>query len=67
VPLIVERLDLGVSRAAWFEAPLQTLFRFARGKHFAEHARSLGGYTITGLGNVTWNDPAESLSFGLGG
>ncbi len=57
VPLVVERLDLGVSRAAWFEAPLRALFAFARGKRFAEHARSLAGYDIAGLGTITWNDP----------
>jgi excisionase family DNA binding protein len=57
VPLVVERLDLGVSRAAWFEAPLRALFAFAHGKRFAEHARSLGGYDISGLGTLTWNDP----------
>ena len=56
LPLVVERLDLGVARAAWFEAPLQSLFAFARGKRFAEHARALGGYDIAGLGTVTWND-----------
>lgn len=58
VPLVVERLDLGVSRAAWFEAPLRALMAFANGKRFAEHARSLGGYDISGFGAVTWNDPA---------
>ena len=58
VPLVVERLDLGVSRAAWFEAPMRALMTFAHGKRFAEHARSLGGYDISGLGAVTWNDPA---------
>lgn len=57
VPLVVERLDLGVARAAWFEAPLRSLFAFAHGKRFAEHARALGGYDIAGFGNVTWNDP----------
>jgi putative molybdopterin biosynthesis protein len=57
VPLVVERLDLGVSRAAWFEAPLRALMAFANGKRFAEHARSLGGYDISGFGTVTWNDP----------
>lgn len=57
VPLLVERLDLGVSRAAWFEAPMRALFAFAHGKRFAEHARALGGYDIAGLGAVTWNDP----------
>jgi len=58
VPLVVERLDLGVARAAWFEPPLQALFAFARGRRLAEQARALGGYDIAGLGTVTWNDPA---------
>jgi molybdate-binding protein len=58
VPLVTERLDLGVSRAAWFEKPLQALFAFARSRRFAEQARALGGYDVTGLGTVTWNDPA---------
>lgn len=57
VPLVVERLDLGVSRAAWFEAPLRALMAFAHGRRFAEHARALGGYDLSGLGTVTWNDP----------
>jgi excisionase family DNA binding protein len=64
VPLVVERLDLGVSRAAWFEPPLQALFAFARGRRFAEHARALGGYDISGLGNVTWN--SGTVPFGDG-
>lgn len=58
VPLVVERLDLAVSRAAWFEPPLQALFAFARGRRFAEKARALGGYDVSGLGTVTWNDRA---------
>jgi excisionase family DNA binding protein len=57
VPLVVERLDLGVSRAAFFEPPLRTLFAFAHGRRFAEHARSMAGYDVSGLGTVTWNDP----------
>ncbi len=57
VPLVVERLDLGVSRAAWFEPPLQALFNFARTRSFAAHAKALGGYDVAGLGRVTWNDP----------
>ena len=57
VPLAVERLDLAVSRAAWFEPPLQALFAFARGKRFAEKARALGGYDLSGAGRISWNDP----------
>lgn len=57
VPLVVERLDLAVSRAAWFAPGLQSLFAFARTKTFAGKAHALGGYDITGLGTVTWNAP----------
>lgn len=57
VPLLVERLDLAVSRAAWFEPPLQALFAFARGPLAAERARALGGYDLTSIGTVRWNDP----------
>jgi excisionase family DNA binding protein len=57
IPVAVERLDLAVSRAAWFEPALQSLFAFARGRRFAERAKALGGYDIAGLGTITWNDP----------
>lgn len=57
VPILVERLDLAVSRAAWFEPPLQALMAFTRAPRFAEQARALGGYDLAGTGTVTWNDP----------
>lgn len=57
VPLLVERLDLAVSRAAWFEPPLQALFAFVRGPLAAEQARALCGYDLTAAGTVRWNDP----------
>jgi molybdate-binding protein len=58
VPVITERLDLAVLRGAFFEPPLQRLFAFAREKRFREQARALTGYDVSGLGNVSWNDPA---------
>ncbi len=60
VPLVVERLDLAVSRAAWFEPPLQSLIAFARGPRFAQKAKALGGYDVSRLGAVTWNDGASA-------
>ncbi len=57
VPLVTERIDLAVSRARWFDAPMQALWAFARSRRFAAHAAALGGYDIAGLGAVTWNDP----------
>jgi excisionase family DNA binding protein len=58
VPLAVERLDLAVSRGRWFDAPLQSLWKFARSRRFAAHAASLTGYDLAAAGEVTWNDQA---------
>jgi putative molybdopterin biosynthesis protein len=55
VPLLEERVDLAVRRAAWFDPPLQALVAFARTRRFAEHAAALGGYDISRLGTPTWN------------
>ncbi len=57
VPTVRERFDLLVERRAWFEPPMQALFRFARTDAFAAKARDLGGYDISGLGTVRWNAP----------
>ncbi len=58
VPLAVERLDLAVARASWFDPPLQALWRFARARRFAAHAEALTGYDLGHAGEVTWNDQA---------
>jgi excisionase family DNA binding protein len=55
VPLVRERFDLLVDRAAWFDAPLQRLWRFCQSDAFRAKARELGGYDITGLGTVHFN------------
>lgn len=55
VPLWVEQLDLAVSRAAWFEPPLQALAAFARTRAFSEQAKALGGYDVSAFGVVRWN------------
>lgn len=57
VPLATERIDLAVSRARWFDPPLQALWAFARSRRFASHAAAMGGYDVANLGAVTWNDP----------
>jgi len=57
IALMTERIDLAVSRARWFDPPMQALFAFARSRRFAAHAAAIGGYDIAGLGAVTWNDP----------
>jgi putative molybdopterin biosynthesis protein len=58
IALAVERLDLAVSRARWFDPPLQALWRFARSRRFAAHAASFTGYDLAHAGEVTWNDQA---------
>jgi excisionase family DNA binding protein len=58
VPIAVERLDLAVARASWFDPPLQSLWKFARSRRFAAHAASLTGYDLARAGEVTWNDQA---------
>ena len=57
IPLITERIDLAVSRARWFDPPLQALWAFARSRRLAAHAEAMGGYDVSNLGTITWNDP----------
>lgn len=55
VPLVEERYDLAVWRAAYFEPPMQKLLGFARTPRFAERAKALTGYDVSGLGTVRYN------------
>jgi molybdate-binding protein len=55
VALVRERFDLLVDRAAWFDAPLQRLWRFCQSDAFRAKASELGGYDVTGLGTVHFN------------
>lgn len=57
IPLMWERFDLLMRRRDHFEAPVQTLMAFAREPVFAERARRLGGYDVSGLGRVHYNAP----------
>jgi excisionase family DNA binding protein len=57
VPVVRERFDILVDRAAWFEPPLQTLSGFFRSGAFRERARSMPGYDVSGLGKVRFNGP----------
>jgi molybdate-binding protein len=57
VPLVVERYDLAVWRAAYFDAPVQKLLVFAKSERFAERAERLTGYDIGRLGTVHYNAP----------
>ncbi len=55
VPLMRERFDLLVDRRAWFDPPFQTFLRFCESPAFREHAASLEGYDVKGLGSVHFN------------
>lgn len=55
VPLIRERFDILVDRAAWFDPPLQRLFDFFHSSAFLAKARELAGYDLSGLGKVHFN------------
>ncbi len=57
VPLVEERFDLLIDRYYYFSAPVQTLLDFARGEALQRKARSLGGYSLDGIGSVRWLGP----------
>lgn len=57
VPLMEERFDLLIDRWAYFEAPLQTLMGFCQSAELRAQADKLGGYDLTGSGQVRWNAP----------
>ncbi len=54
-PVLSERFDLLVDRAAYFDRPFQTFLSFCRSASFRERAEAQRGYSIEGLGKVRWN------------
>jgi len=57
VPLLRERFDLAMPRKVYFDPPMQSFLAFCRTPAFAEKARALGGYDISGFGRVRYNGP----------
>lgn len=55
LPLAVERFDLIVRRAQYFDPPIQRLMAFARSDAFRERAAALGGYDVSETGRVVFN------------
>ena len=55
VPLLRERYDLLVDRAAWFDPPLQKLITFCRSAAFSAKAAEFAGYDVSGFGSVWFN------------
>jgi putative molybdopterin biosynthesis protein len=54
-PLIDERFDLLVWRKAYFDPPFQKLLALCASERFADKARALGGYDLSGHGAVHFN------------
>jgi len=52
LPLIWEQFDLVMRQRDYFHTPLQTLFKFMRSPDLASRARELGGFDLTGAGDV---------------
>lgn len=55
IPLVEERFDLLVDRAAFFEPPIQGLLAFCQSNEFQSRAAGFHGYDLTDLGKVRWN------------
>lgn len=55
VPLFRERYDLVLTRRSFFEPPMQALMAFTRTRSFADQARTLSGYDVSGVGRVRFN------------
>lgn len=55
IPLTVERLDIAVLRASYFDMPWQTLMAFTQKPVFQRYAKTLAGYDVSDLGKVMWN------------
>ncbi len=55
LPLTEERFDLAVWRHDYFEPPFQKLLAFCRTPAFAQKAAALGGYDVSGFGEVVYN------------
>lgn len=55
LPAVWEEFDLLMHRRDYFEPPVQALLAFARTETFRRRAAYLGGYDLTGLGEVRYN------------
>lgn len=55
IPLHQEEFDLVLRRRDYFEPPFQSLLALARTEGFARRAGHLGGYDLSGLGEIRYN------------
>ena len=54
-PLVTERYDIAIERRAYFEPRWQKLTAFCRTPAFTAKAADLGGYDLSGHGEIHWN------------
>ncbi|EKV29500.1 hypothetical protein C882_0322 [Caenispirillum salinarum AK4] len=57
IPLAWDEFDIVIERRDYFDPPFQALLRYARSPALVDKARLLGGYDISGLGEVRHNAP----------
>jgi excisionase family DNA binding protein len=57
VALVTERYDLAIERRAFFGPRWQIFTAFCRTPAFAAKAAELGGYDLSGHGDIHWNGP----------
>jgi len=55
IPLQWECFDLAMRRRSYFEPAVQALMRFAATPRLRTHAEEMGGYDLSGLGQVVFN------------
>jgi len=55
LPLCLERFDLLLRQRDYFRPPLQRLARFLADPRFSAQARELGGFDVSGAGEVRWS------------
>jgi len=58
IPVVRERFDILVDRAAWFDPPLQRLLDFCHSTAFRKKASDLAGYDVGNFGTVHFNSSA---------
>jgi molybdate-binding protein len=52
VPVVWEPFDLLMRQRDYFRSPMQALFEFLRSEEFKTRAQEMGGYDISGTGQV---------------
>jgi excisionase family DNA binding protein len=57
VALVTERYDIAIERRAFFAPRWQAFTAFCRTAAFTAKAAELGGYDLSGYGQVHWNGP----------